>query len=152
MDNIDAGTISDLYIYENNLLSTCDVQSVCDYLTDPNGDIYIYNNDLGCNNVGQVFIHCFSGFVEHNKLENEFSTFPNPFTKSATLEIVLQEPGTVEIKIYGQMGQLLKTIVRECRIAGKQKIALETKNLPAGVYFCVLKTNEGIQTTKIIKL
>jgi hypothetical protein len=31
-------------------------------------------------------------------------------------------------------------------------LLISTIGLPAGVYFCVLKTNEGVQTKKMIKL
>ncbi len=40
----------------------------------------------------------------------------------------------------------------ESKSVGQQKIEWNCKGLPAGMYFCVLKTNNGIQTTKMIKL
>ncbi|MBC8489218.1 MAG: leucine-rich repeat protein [Bacteroidetes bacterium] len=58
LDNINAGTISDLYITYNYSLSTCEVQSVCNYLASPNGDIEIYDNDDGCDDEDEVIAAC----------------------------------------------------------------------------------------------
>ena len=44
------------------------------------------------------------------------------------------------------------TLVDEIQQQGEQKIIFNTADLPAGIYFCVLKTNYGMQTRKIIKL
>ena len=35
---------------------------------------------------------------------------------------------------------------------GEHKVVFDGTKLKAGIYFCVLKTNEGIQNKKIIKL
>lgn len=58
LDNIDASSIINLYIYENNTLSTCEVQSVCDYLVSPNGTVGIHGNAIGCNNPSEVANAC----------------------------------------------------------------------------------------------
>ncbi len=46
------------------------------------------------------------------------------------------------------------TLVNEVQQQGKQKVVFNTADLPAGIYFCVLKTNPpaGGQTKKMIKL
>lgn len=44
LDKIDAGSISDLYIREYTLLSTCAVQSICDYLAAPNDEVEIHDH------------------------------------------------------------------------------------------------------------
>ncbi len=58
LDNIDAGSIDNLYIYNNYLLTSCEVQSVCDYLLSPNGSVNIYNNGSACNNPLEVANAC----------------------------------------------------------------------------------------------
>lgn len=32
------------------------------------------------------------------------------------------------------------------------EMEIDLSDIPAGIYFCVLKTNEGVQTKKLIKL
>lgn len=58
LDNIDADSITELYIYNNLSLPSCDIQSVCDYLASPNGSINIYNNASGCNYPVEVMNDC----------------------------------------------------------------------------------------------
>jgi hypothetical protein len=49
IENIDAGSIMNLYITSNVLLSSCEVRSICDYLANPNGTVEISFNGPGCN-------------------------------------------------------------------------------------------------------
>jgi hypothetical protein len=58
LDNIDASSIADLSIADNGSLSTCEVQSICGFLSSPNGDVNIYNNASGCNNPSEVASGC----------------------------------------------------------------------------------------------
>jgi hypothetical protein len=155
LDNIDANSIENLTISSNDTLSTCEAQSICDYLAAPNGVITIVENSPGCNSPEEVLEACRGLSVEEMEPENKCSIFPNPFTNSTTLEINLAVTGKLEVKIYSQIGRLLKTITKDCRNASLQKIDLETGDLKPGIYLCVLKTNDPAcagQTRKIIKL
>ncbi|MCK9399659.1 MAG: T9SS type A sorting domain-containing protein [Bacteroidales bacterium] len=58
LDNIDAGSISNLSIHDNINLATCAVQSVCFYLAAPNGTVEIYSNAAGCNSEEEVESIC----------------------------------------------------------------------------------------------
>jgi UDP-3-O-[3-hydroxymyristoyl] glucosamine N-acyltransferase len=94
LDNIDAGTIEDLYITYNYSLSTCHVQSVCNYLADPDGDLEIYDNAEGCYDEYEVEDACESlGFELSLKvfLEGPFNG-TNMHTDLNTGEIPLVQP------------------------------------------------------------
>jgi hypothetical protein len=58
LDNISAGSISNLTIRSNQSLSTCEVQSICDYLSSPNGIVEIYENNPGCDNPHEIAEQC----------------------------------------------------------------------------------------------
>jgi len=58
LENLDVSSIGNLAIYNNNSLSTCDVQFLCDYLSNPNGSITIYSNAAGCNNPYEIADNC----------------------------------------------------------------------------------------------
>jgi len=58
LDNIAPSSISWLTIRNNGNLSNCNVQSICDYLTSPNGTVYIYNNAEGCNSPPEIAASC----------------------------------------------------------------------------------------------
>ena len=81
----------------------------------------------------------------------QFQLYPNPFSSSSTIEYELTLPGIVSITIYNHLGVQIEAI-REKQLQGLHKFEWNAEGIPAGLYFCVLKTNEGIQTAKMIKL
>jgi hypothetical protein len=58
LNNINSGSIINLDIFSNSSLSSCEAQSICDYLANPNGSVNIYNNATGCNNPLEVASNC----------------------------------------------------------------------------------------------
>ncbi len=77
--------------------------------------------------------------------------FPNPFTTSTTIAYKLQQPSSIQITIYNHLGKQIE-VIKQNQSAGMQQVIWNAEKLPSGVYFCVLKTNEGTQTLKMIKM
>jgi len=77
--------------------------------------------------------------------------FPNPGSRQITIEYNLQEPGMASLTIFNHLGQEVGVLVNELQTKGIHKLQWNTEGLPSGIYFCVLKTKEGLQTKKIIK-
>lgn len=104
--NIEAESISNnLNIRSNPLLSTCEVNSVCNYLANPNGNISIFNNASGCNSVEEVEDACLVS-VHNNKSKPELTISPNP--AKAILFLSSNNGLSInEIKIYNQFGQIV---------------------------------------------
>lgn len=63
LDYIQPATITGLSIRSNPVLSTCEVRSICDYLSVPGGTIEIQNNATGCNNSQEVENACATAFL-----------------------------------------------------------------------------------------
>ena len=105
LDNIIATSIDDLYIIFNDFLSTCEVQSICDYLISPNGTIEIHDNATGCNSQEEVEEACELS-VESLNPEDEISIFPNPANRQLTIS---SKDGTTieEVIIYNLTGQIV---------------------------------------------
>lgn len=77
---------------------------------------------------------------------------PNPFSDEVTIEFqTLKENTPTEIKIYDWTGTLVLTKSLSSDI-GKRKITLDMRELPQGVYYLNLTTDEIRTTSKIIKL
>jgi len=142
----------DLRILNNPELSTCDVQSICDYLAAPVGTIVIHDNAPGCNSPEEVEEVCDTVSIQEINFENTFTISPNPLELNAVISYTLNECSHTTLKILDLSGREIITLVNEIQQQGEQKIEFNTSGLPAGVYFCVLKINEWIQTTKLIKL
>ena len=58
LDNITPNTISNLTIFNNNMLTTCEVQSVCDYLAISGSTATIYSNATNCNSRTEIEDAC----------------------------------------------------------------------------------------------
>mgnify|MGYP006295594939 CR=1 FL=1 len=153
LENIDPGSIIDLHIYNNPLLAECDIDNICEYLVDPGGTVEIYNNASGCNMPEEILDSCFV-IPEVNELiqEGSFTIYPNPVDEVLVVRYDLPQNSLVSITIRDLSGRLISTLVNEGQQPGAQMLFYETAALKPGVYFCTLKTAEGVQTKKIIKL
>lgn len=58
LDNIQASSNLDMNIRLNPMLSDCQIQSICDYLSSPNGVVDIAYNAEGCNGPVQIANDC----------------------------------------------------------------------------------------------
>lgn len=56
------------------------------------------------------------------------------------------------LSVYDISGKLQERIISDRMNSGKHQIDWNAIGIPAGMYFCVFETNEGVQTRKIIKL
>jgi hypothetical protein len=94
-----------------------------------------------------------TGFSNKYELHNNLLRIsPSPFTGHATLVFELYEKSRVQLDVYNLNGLLVSSLVNEVREQGKHEVIFDGNELQPGVYFCVLKTNEGVQTKKMIKL
>jgi len=104
LDNIAEESIIDLEIINNAMLSSCAVQSVCDYLVSPNGYVQIHDNATGCNSQEEIEDACHTiGFSELSA-ELNFLIYPNP----AQGELLISNRSGIkidEVNIYNQFGQ-----------------------------------------------
>jgi len=150
LDNIESSTIENLYISNNYSLSTCEVQSICDYLAEPNGDIWIENNAEECNSQQEVEEACASSINEIDLLKGLTIT-PNPFTTSTTLSYELKQPEKVSLRIYSQMGKQVYQAI-ENQLQGKQQLIWNAEGYANGVYYYRLQVGEQIANGKMVKV
>jgi len=142
LENIESGSINGLYIYSNIVLASCDVQSVCDYLANPNGTIYLYNNAPGCNSQQEVEDACWTKTDELVDFGNDIQIFPNP----ARNEIFISAKDGViikEINIYNQIGQ--KVLCKKGMIH-----TIDVSMLPQGMYILEVEIDNGKYRRKLI--
>jgi hypothetical protein len=98
---------------------------------------------------------CFLQFTAINAMQYTnfpFIISPNPFTNELTIKLTLLDEKIISIELFDITGQLIESIVNNYRAMGNSEFYIEAPEIPEGIYFCVLKTNEGMQTKKIIKL
>jgi hypothetical protein len=145
LENIDAGSISDLYIYSNDSLSICVIQSICNYLAAPNGTIDIHNNAPGCNSQAEVEDACGIIGMEEIPINNGFTIYPNPSTSQITIETSAAHI-PVQLTILNLSGQQLMQ-----RRVTEPRMVIDISQLPGGVYIVRITNDRMVETTRLIK-
>ena len=83
---------------------------------------------------------------------NLFPNYPNPFNPSTTIEYNIDKPSEVRLIIYDVLGRELKYIVNEFKNTGYYKVVFNGKDLPSGIYYYRLVTENNYQTKPMILL
>ncbi len=134
LDNIDAGCLILLSVYGNSSLSTCEVQSVCDFLAIPNASINIQNNETGCNSQEEVETACQIIWVSETNPEDKFTIYPNP-TKGQITVSNESELSITEIIVYNQLGQKVLHKTQSTKI-------IDVSMLKQGIYIIEINSNK----------
>ena len=83
----------------------------------------------------------------------KLNIFPNPFSQSSTIELVLAKASNVEINMVNTLGQTVQTILpMQPMEAGSHQYSINRNNLVAGVYLLEIKTdNETVHKQVVIQ-
>jgi hypothetical protein len=142
LENIESGSITGLHIIYNGTLSTCEVKSICNYLTNPNGEINIHDNASGCNSQQEVEDSCAAIGIESLHLQSSLSIYPNPTSNVITIEA--PDKGTLSVlNLSGQ--QLLQKELTETATT------VDVRGWNSGVYVVKLIGEKGVQVGKMIR-
>lgn len=145
LDNILPGSISDLSVYGNSLLSHCEVSSVCSYLSSPGSTVMIEDNAPGCNSAEEVREACLIISVPSAGSIKSLKICPNPFSDRVQVEI---SPFTGEG--FMQIISLQGRVIREVK-THQPDIELLLPNLPVGVYMIRFLSPEGSGNAMVFK-
>jgi hypothetical protein len=142
LDNVSASSIVNLTITYNDLLTDCDVQSVCEYLGSPGGTIEIHDNATGCNSPEEVEEHCLTA-QEENSTAEVLLLSPNPASSFITITTTNNQP-VEEVIIYNHLGQKVLT-------AKPVNNTVNVSKLKAGLYLMEILSANRITRTKFLK-
>ena len=141
VENIHSESIVDLTIRQNPLLSNCAIESICDYLADPNGEIEILSNAQNCNSQAEVEYACLVGTFPISEKDSQFSIYPNPTISE--LNYTLPDFLILKLNIYNQFGQVVLSEF-------KPATSIDVSSLNPGIYIVELVTNSTRFIEKII--
>jgi len=147
IDNIDAASISDLEIYGNTSLSTCEVWSICNYLGSPNGNVSVTNNAPGCNSPEEIQDSCVANSVgvhEQANLDN-ISIYPNPARSDISIETTSDPGKDTKLTISNPGGQQL---IAQHLTESKTNISIA--KLPSGIYIVQIHSGQQTITRKLL--
>jgi hypothetical protein len=152
LENIAPGSISNLWILENPLLSSCEVQSICDYLVNAQREVVIFSNAPGCNTPEEVKQACDSLPVPEISRSCHLLIHPNPFTEAAMISFELDAPAAIEVVIYDKLGKVVMKFPLQEYHSGAHSVTWQAKGMPAGIYLIRFQAGADSITTKIDKL
>ncbi len=139
IDSTDLSGIQYLYLYDNPLLTTCDVHSICEYLENPGDDIQIYNNAPGCNSQAEVEAACGIIGISEEFAENQFLVFPNPAHHYVNFRYSILDT-RYSILIYDMFGRQMNEITVP---AGQEESRIDVSQYANGIYIAIIKDNSG---------
>ena len=145
LDNLEAGSISSLAIYNNEALFSCTVQSVCDYLGGPLSQVDIHDNAQGCNSPEEVRTACILLSGDGNSCTSLPKFFPNPVINNITIAT----DGCIHgcrLSVSSLSGE-----ERIRRYFTTSTLVTDLSGLPAGVYFISLTDDKGNWMRKFIR-
>ena len=93
----------------------------------------------------------YSSISENNNNKAKLTVYPNPLTTSTTIEYELTEPSHVQLSIYNAIGGVVYKAEERIMPQGKHSFTWTPERLPEGMYYAVLKSEEGISVVKLIK-
>jgi hypothetical protein len=78
--------------------------------------------------------------------------YPNPFNPSTKIHYKIAQSEFVNLSVYNVLGKEVAVLVNEIQSPGTYSIVFSADNLPGGVYFYKLETQNFTQTSKMLLL
>ena len=78
--------------------------------------------------------------------------YPNPFNPVTTIKYSVPRTSHIILAVLGALGREIRTLVDEEKYPGTYTVKFDGSDLSSGVYFCVMKADNFIETRKLILL
>jgi len=94
-----------------------------------------------------------SGVKENSaviKNNNVSQNYPNPFTGTSTVYVMLEEAAVLNLKVHNLMGQLVYKTSEQKYNSGKVEFTIDGSQLKSGIYFYSIISGESSVTKKMI--
>jgi len=76
--------------------------------------------------------------------------FPNPFNPATRIKYQIQRAGRVELSVFNNLGQKIKTLVSEEKSAGSHTVKFDACGLASGIYYYQMKADDFIAVKKML--
>ncbi|MCX6165176.1 MAG: T9SS type A sorting domain-containing protein, partial [Ignavibacteriae bacterium] len=81
-----------------------------------------------------------------------FQNYPNPFNPSTNIRYQITNNGFVSLKVFDALGREIETLVNEKQPEGTYEAIFDGRNLPSGIYFYRLQTDNFTETKRMVFL
>jgi hypothetical protein len=79
-----------------------------------------------------------------------YQNYPNPFNPMTTIKYDIAKSSEVEIAIYDELGREVVRLVNTKQNPGTYEVTWDASNYSSGLYFYRIKTNDYVQTNKMV--
>jgi flagellar hook assembly protein FlgD len=148
IQNINPDSLNSFVIRNNDMLSYCAVESVCQHLLNPGENTKIKFNTTGCNSIEEVLEEC-SVSINDVSQNQRVKTYPNPFSTYVSFEYIHHSSSGVTVTIFNSLGKQVKSIELH-QPAGTQTISWDAEGMPSGIYSFTLLADEKMVSGKLI--
>ena len=76
--------------------------------------------------------------------------YPNPFNPATQITYFLPITSHISLKVFDLLGREVAMLVNEEKHAGSYSVEWNAANMPSGVYFYRLQTNDFVKTKKLV--
>ncbi len=81
-----------------------------------------------------------------------YQNYPNPFNPVTTIRFQIPSRQKVELTVFDILGREVANLLNEEKLAGVYEVKFNASNLASGVYFYRLKTQDFIESKKLLLL
>jgi hypothetical protein len=83
--------------------------------------------------------------------KGKLNVYPNPFTTATTIEYKLKEISDIQFTVYNLQGVVVYETEERLVQPGTHKVTWSQSHLPAGMYYGVMRSDEGVSVVKMMK-
>jgi len=83
--------------------------------------------------------------------DKSLSAYPNPFATATTIVYELTKPSRVQLTVYNVIGGVVYQAEDRLMAVGKYSFIWSAESLPEGLYYVVLRSEQGVSVMKIVK-
>ncbi len=80
----------------------------------------------------------------------ELNIYPNPFSSSATMQLKVEEPTAVAVRILDIRGRLVREVPVKQLAAGTHELEIKSADMQTGMYICEVKMNSKLYRSRLV--
>lgn len=101
----------------------------------------------------QLTVTSTTGIEKEDETPNSFlliQNYPNPFNPSTTISFSLPKDQNVSLIVYNVLGNQIQTLINKYLPLGNYSLKFDAANLPSGIYFYRIQSEQFSQVKKMI--
>lgn len=134
--------------YLNNVLITDATDT--EYTPLESGDITVtFDGENSCSYTSELLPFIFVVSAKELSTVEQLSISPNPFSSVLEVQIEVNTPTSINLQVLNMQGQ--RMVDEQLQVNDVMQKQLKLKDLPSGVYFVTIATEEGKMVQKVVK-